>query len=587
MADIVKSIYDGWDDLTQDKYDRIVTDFEKFCSDAVRIVDKSLDLVPFIHNSPQKKINDFIIPHLFSDNPKPVTLLIHKTRQVGASTDLFSLEDFACMNIPGFRVRHIMPTEDESTQVFNNKFIPQLEGIHPDVLPLVTRRGNSVDFKRIIVDGTEAKRGDNDINLDSSIKFSSALIKGAGHGSTLNMVVLDEYAHYERTDKIEKGILATLAKDVIDKGGKRVKKKKNRVLTIYMSTANGHNKFYELYKAAQRGDSDIKYLFIPWHMMEEYQMEPKGRLKELTYLTEYELLLCDIFEKEGYPIQTWAPKLQFYDWVLKNECQGDLSMMHANYPSYPEESFSASSQSVLPTESLVRLRDKADEHISERGYFTVDSEAGKFDPFFEPDNRGNCTLFKRPVNGHKYIIGIDPTGGGYDGDPSAAVVIDLTTLDNVCSFHDEVDTIDLAETMIMLGKFYNNAILIPENNTGQPLIMELRDRGYTNIYRDPNKILRDMNAGRQSEFSITDYGIRMTSRSKDEAIRKARKLLLNNIYTDYDKDFIKEALQFVWMTTAAGNKKATAPKGEHDDRVMARLVALYTINIRKFKLDGK
>ena len=64
-------------------------------------------------------------------------------------------------------------------------------------------------------------------------------------------------------------------------------------------------------------------------------------------------------------------------------------------------------------------------------------------------------------------------------------------------------------------------------------------------------------------------------------------LLLNNIYTDYDKDFIKEALQFVWMTTAAGNKKATAPKGEHDDRVMARLVALYTINIRKFKLDGK
>src|SRR5690606_17110738 len=102
-----------------------------------------------------------------------------------------------------------------------------------------------------------------------------------GHGQTNSVVVFDEYAYYEKVKRLERGMEATIPKTGL-------------ALKVYVSTANGLNHFSDLSKVAQ-ASPNWKYLFLPWHMLKEYEREPEGRLKDLTSLTEYELKLCDIF----------------------------------------------------------------------------------------------------------------------------------------------------------------------------------------------------------------------------------------------------------------------------------------------------
>lgn len=559
MAEIVRPLYDNWPDYTEEEADTILAEFESFCARGTKIVNKNGEPVPFIHNEAQRPINLLLLTHIFSDSPKPVQIFIHKPRQVGATVDVLRLEQFACAKKSNFNIIHIMPTDQDAVEIFEKKSLALMEGTYPDVMPLVTRRGNSMSFKRYIIDGDEGKPGPNDIKLNSSIRFASSGIKGSGHGSTLRMAVFDEYAYYQDPSRIEKGILATLPKSVKVEG----KDVPVGTIVVYMTTANGHNHAYNLYKDIKDGKSDIIYLFIPWHIMSEYEMEPVGRLKNLTSLNDYELMLCDLFEKAGYPVKTWVRKLQFYDYVLRNECKNDIQMMHANYPSFPEESFSATGNAVLPSNILQELREEEKPFKSVGLRYNSDNRT----VHTVEEDYSNINIFFEPEKGRNYIIGADPSDGGYNGDPSSAVVINTSNMTAVASLNEYLDAADFAEILVMLARYYNNAIIVPESNMGASLISELIQSGYSRIYKDPVKAMAEINS-QYVGIKVNTFGVRMTTKTKSEAIQNLRKLMLNGIYKDYDPEFIKQAMIFGWQKTPSGNLKAAAPKGEHDDAVM-------------------
>lgn len=539
----IEPVYNHWAPLTQAQFNEIMLDFERFCREGSMIINKNGIAVAFDLNEAQIVVAKAIIQEMLTDIPSPLNVFIHKSRQMGISVIIAKIEQYLCSRIKNLNAQHIMPTEEDADDLCEKKFVPLLQGTNPSFMAEVHQIKRKVKFLKF-----------GDAVLDSSVQFSSAQKQAPGHGQTNQLVVEDEHAHYERVSRLERGMLATMPKV-------------GRALRVVVSTAFGMNHFYDLSKVAKTS-THWKYYFLPWHMLAEYEMEPTGRLKELSSLTDYEIKLCDIFEEEGYPVETWARKMQWYQYVFETEAKLDWDYMFENYPSTADESFQATGAPVLPGKKLKEFQDaqKPFKYIE-----LTQDEMGKLS--ISETNLSTIKQFAKPIPGRKYLASADPADGGADGDASSAVIIDLTTMEDVCCIKEKIDQNEFAELLNQLGRHYNNAQMVVERNTGQSTIDWLVMLKYPNMYIDPFHTTRQR----------VVYGVYMTRPVKNEAILRAKFLLNKGIYKDYDSDFIEEGLHFVWKKTPSGLQKAVGEEGFGDDCVMSRLIAFSTLNMNKWK----
>ena len=318
------------------------------------------------------------------------------------------------------------------------------------------------------------------------------------------------------------------------------------------------------------------------------KMEPEGRLKSLSSLTEYELFLCDVFEKAGYPVSSWARKMQFYNYVLENEAKNDKEYMHSEYPTTPEESFGSTGNPVFPTAHLLKMHSDALSYWNATPPVCVEAVLESSAVGLNNSKRmsfiqtpvSSIKVYEMPIKGEKYIIGVDPAHGGEDGDYSEGVVLKESTMEEVCTIKDKIEQTELAEMVVNDARWYNNAIIVPERNMGSTLIEFIRLLNYHRMYIDP-----------VSTQTRTLYGVHMSKPVKDEAIRRFRFMIINGIWKTKDKFFIDDAMHFVWKETQGGFKKAVAAgvhqdtnEKYHDDSVMARLNLVSILDMRRWKL---
>jgi hypothetical protein len=539
----IDSAYSHWPSLNQRQFNTLMLEFGRYCSEGSMIINKNGQSVPFVLNEAQKLVAEYLINEIFADVPSPTNLFIHKSRQMGISVVIAKIEQFMCSRKKFLNTQHIMPTEPYADDLCDKKFVPLLQGTHPTLLPSVHQVKRRVKFLEF-----------GQTKLDSSVAFSSAQQHGGGRSQTNQVVIEDEQAFYERADYLEKGMLATMPKAGLS-------------LRVVVSTAYGMNHFYDLSKVAQTSQY-WKYLFLPWHMLAEYEMAPWGSLQQLNSLTDYQVKLCTIFEEAGYPAASWARKLQWYQYVLETEAKLDWDYMYENFPSTAEESFAASGAPVLPAQKLRDLRD----HPQPFSYAEITQDVTGTTNISDTA-LSSMKRFAKPQPGRKYLIGADPADGGADGDASAAVVIDLTTMEAVCCVKERIDQNEFAELLNHLGRYYNNASIVPERNTGQSLIDWLVMLKYPNMFID----------ALHTTHSRVVYGIYMTRPVKNEAILRLKFLLNKAIYTDYDPDFLEEGLHFTWKKTPSGLQKAMGTEGFGDDCVLARLIAAAALNMSRWR----
>lgn len=114
---------------------------------------------------------------------------------------------------------------------------------------------------------------------------------------------------------------------------------------------------------------------------------------------------------------------------------------------------------------------------------------------FTAAENGPLRIYKQPIPGHLYVIGLD----GAEGrrlDYTDMVVIDCETLEVVAYFHSNTTPPEAAAVIChLLGLHYNVALLVIERNPPGPQILGVLDRGtgrhselpalppYPNIYQ--------------------------------------------------------------------------------------------------------
>lgn len=542
-ANKVEAVYEHWEPLSDDEFALSMQDFREFCRNSI-VLDENGTPVTFVLNKAQELVADQILSALepiMKKQPCPsIKVLIHKSRQMGITTILLKLEQYFMTRTKNLNALHVMPTEEECDELKDRKLIPLLQGTHPELLADMSSTANYVDFNSF----------EGNI-LDNRLRYMPSGTRGSGHGRTIHLLVEDEYAKYVDPFTLESGILPAM---------------RGNTARIVLFTAKGMNHAYDLSKEAQRDDNSWVYIFLPWYIMDEYEMEPYGRFKTLEGLTDYDFFLFNEFKMHGVPPEKWARKAAWYDFVWREDAKRDWKYMYENYPTIAEESFRASGSPIFDAIKVNEWR--------ERTFKRLDVFAdGSGQTEFRYVDEGVIKEYEPPQMGHSYIIGVDPADGEIKGDDSALVVWDVgDRVRAVAAYNGTISQNDFAELINDIALRYNEALVVPERNTGQLMIKWLTEVcQYTNIYADAAKV-----------SNYNSIGVYTTPGVKNEMIARLKFLISNGYYEDFDPTFCDQANYFTYEKTPSGMYRAAASPGHHDDSVMCRCIATMALDMDRF-----
>lgn len=563
QAHRIKPLYSHWKPIeyTSKEWGDIMRDFDNFAWHHI-IIDKNGNAQNMKLNEAQKQVASFILQYALAPVPSPVRLVIHKSRQMGISTVLSLLVKYIGSRKRNINILHMLPTETLAKNFWIEKGEPLWEGSDPAILPEAISTISPMPYIKV----REFAGTDMGVN----IRYAGSNSKSAMRSSTNQIVILDEYAFFENVTRLEKGVLATQPKTGLS-------------VTVYVSTANGMNHFYDVVKQARQPSSNIKHLFLPWHMLAEYErdIDKDSRLYDLNIYkpTNYDMKLFDVFEQCKYPVKTWLRKVEWYDNVLETEAKSDTEYMFSEYPTTESESFESSGRPVLPLRIVNYWLSQEHPYTCIAPFAKSVNGSSRMKVAFEVESKSPVRRYKEPVAGHRYLIAVD-CAEGYAGDMSAGVVMDIKTLEEACSFVVDYEQNDLAELVVDLARYYNGARIVPEKNMAGLFVQSVQLLGYANLYVDPDY---------KGPTSNKMYGIRTTVATKNEAINRLKFLMNNNIYKAHDKIFMEQAVHYSWKPLPSGGFKAEAvgqdENGEpwHDDAIAARLVLVQALDFRRYK----
>jgi hypothetical protein len=274
--------------------------------------------------------------------------------------------------------------------------------------------------------------------LDSEYRVATAADVNAGRGLTIHNLHCSEVARWLR-DGDE--CLASLRAAVPMDGE-----------IILESTPNGAaGVFYEEWQHAEA--TGYTRHFFPWWYDDEYRDKTK-LIKVQPLAAEEE----DLVRRAGLTDGQIA-------WRRTNRAQM-RGLAAQEYAEDPVSCFRASGECVFELDAIDKALEAQSNAASVR------------------DN-GRLTIWIEPRYDRQYIIGVDPAGGGTDGDYACAEVIDRQAAMQCAELHGHYSPRELAMKLIELGRMYNHALLVVErNNHGHGVLANLRAAGYQRVFRD-------------------------------------------------------------------------------------------------------
>lgn len=500
-----------------------------YIEEYIKIRDKSGRIVGLKLNTPQLRLYNIVKEQKAAG--KPVRVIILKARQMGFSTLTESILFKETVTKFNRRTGIITHLASATTNLFNMSKL-MLDYLPDDIKPSV-KKSNA---QELIFDN------DSGTGLKSRIKCMTAGTSGVGRSDTFDNLHLSELAFWEGD------VTATLT------GLFQAVPNLPDTMIIIESTANGYEKFKELWDQAVNGESDFVPLFVAWYELPEYSMPYSG-----FKLTEEEERL-----KQRYNLTD--DQLEWRRWCIRNNCQGDVSQFHQEYPSSPDEAFISTGKCIFNKEAIIERLRNVPKPIKQ-GYFVYDEEAAQSniikDIRWVNDKKGCIKLFKLPNMPHftKYVLGGD-TAGETNGDFFSADVVDAKTLEQVATLHMQTDEDLYAKQVYCLGRYFKDALIAVETNFSTYPQKKLEEFGYDNFYVRETVDRYDKSVTKQFGFNTN---------------KKTKPLILANLVTlvrDFTDIFNDErTLREMLTMVKRADGKQQAEDGYHDDKVMSMAIA--------------
>jgi hypothetical protein len=507
----------------------ILNDNQKYIESFLKIRTKEGKLVDFKLNSSQirllKKIEEL------QQQGKPVRIIIAKSRQMGFSTltERLIFKRTATNKLTNSLI--IAHKETASSNLFNMSKLFYEE--MPAPLRPMKKASNAKEliFENPTGDPEEKRKN---AGLRSKIKIESANNEGAGRSETIHNLHVSELAFWSNPDNVMLGLMQAVPNT-------------SNTMVIIESTSNGvGGMFYNLWKQAERGESDFIPMFFPWFEHAEYSMPTPDDFE----ITEEEEEL-----KKLYNLTT--DQLTWRRWAIRNNCGGDVDLFKQEYPSYAEESFLSSGRPRFSIGVLKKWLNKAKQGT--KGYLEKGS--------FIKDNKGYIEIWDNPKPNHSYVIGADVSEGLVDGDYSAAMVFDTKTNKQVAKWHGHIDPDLFAGELEKLGNYYNKALIAVESNNHGHTVLNILKRTYINLFQMEKY---DEN----TDTTTKKLGWQTTKKTKPLVIDNMAYMIREKLFETLDSTLINECMTYV----REDNGSTNAIQGNYDDTVMASAIALFVMS---------
>jgi len=392
------------------------------------------------------------------------------------------------------------------------------------------------------------------LNNGSEVK-AVATSKDALRGFTPTILVFDEAAFIEADNDFWAACMASLST-----GGK----------VIVVSTPNGYDPiYYDIYDQSLKGMNNFKISEMFWYRDPRYAKDlylvPTDDLihyllnredfddsKNISfahvdpYERDYQEL--NIFFKQGYkPCSTWYEKMVKKLKYDKRKINQELNC-----------EFLGSGDNVFDNKQLEEIKNNS---------------------LLDPPSKlmGNSLwIWKEPVEGHKYIMGIDVSRGDSE-DFSSIQIIDFEEREQVLEYVGKIPPDTLAEVAYKWGMMYNSYVVVDiTGGMGITTVRKMQELGYKNLYVDG---IDPFNIWASNKSSVEKIpGINFNNKrvqiiaAFEEWIRYKFKVRSVRLYNEMNT--------FVYI-----NGRPDHQKGQHDDLIMGISMAIYIAESSFSKLE--
>jgi hypothetical protein len=343
--------------------------------------------------------------------------------------------------------------------------------------------------------------------LDSEYRVETAADPNAGRGLTIHNLHCSEVARWPHDAA---ATLASLRAAVPPDGE-----------VVLESTPNGAGGcFYEEWQKAD----EKRYMrhFLPWWWETGYR-----RLPGVTDFSEEEAAMVAAYGLTGEQIAFRRALRADFGKLAKQE-----------FAESAMECFLASGECVFEVEQIEQRLAEVGEPVERR-------------------ENARIEIYYPALAGREYAIGVDPAGGGSDGDYAAAQVVEIPSGLQCAELRGHYTPVELASRVEQLGHEFNDArIAVERNNHGHAVIAALEQNGYLNLYRQ---------GGQTGWLTTSASRPRMVEQFATRLRRAPGKLESRRLLQEC-KTFIRKE-----------NGAASAANGAHDDLVMAMAIALATV----------
>jgi hypothetical protein len=376
------------------------------------------------------------------------------------------------------------------------------------------------------------------LNNGSEVK-AVATSADALRGFTPTVLVFDEAAYIEAGDDFWAASMASLST-----GGK----------IILISTPNGYDPiYYGVYDQALRGINDFHITDLRWfkdprytkdlHWVKcqdicHYMLNREQYNDDDVVLREFDMNNYHDLEEQGYkPFSSWfesmSKKFKYDRRKIAQELECD---------------FLGSGDGVIPGDIQENIA-KNMIRIPKEKYM-----------------QGTFWQWKEPIQGHRYIMGVDVSRGDSE-DFSAISIIDFDDREQVVEYIGKIPPDDLASIAYKWGVLYDCFIVIDiTGGMGVATSRKLQELNYKNLYIEGvnTQNIWDYNAKAMEKIPGLNFNNKRTQivAAFEEQLRKGfgvrSSRLLNELNT------------FVYM-----NGRPDHMKGAHDDAIMSMSMALY------------
>lgn len=372
-----------------------------------------------------------------------------------------------------------------------------------------------------------------------------ATSKDALRGFTPTVLIFDEAAFIEADSDFWAACMASLST-----GGK----------VIVVSTPNGYDPiYYEIYDQALRNMNDFKITEMYWFRDPRYTKDLfLVKTEDIIHylLNKEEYTDEQILSWEGIPFETrnyddlkaimdtgYKPCSNWFEKMVKK-----LKYDKRKVSQELECNFLGSGDNVFDSKMLQTIRENM---------------------LKEPQNKmmGNSLwIWKEPVIGHKYIMGVDVSRGDSE-DFSTIQIIDFDEREQVLEYIGKIPPDVLAEVAYKWGNMYSAFIVVDiTGGMGIATSRKLQELGYKNMYVDGVDLNNTWKYNPKSLDKIP--GINFNN--KRVQIIAAFEEGMRHKFRMYSSRLFNEMNTFVYV-----NGRPDHQKGHHDDLIMSIAMALY------------